>query len=105
VPTVSVEDKQINAAARRVLTSLWVDITQVHVSTTRGSLRVSGHLQRMTATHADLTETNLVEIDRRLRSVPGVRDVQYALDNWQQTLQGQWIARGQPAAPAPAAES
>jgi hypothetical protein len=104
------DDKVINAAARRVLTGLWVDITQVHVSTTRGTVRISGHLQRMTATHAELAEGNLVEMDRRLRSLPGVRGVQYVLDNWQQTLQGQWIARGQtpapaPAAPPPAAES
>jgi len=97
------DDKVINAAARRVLTGLWVDITQVHVSTTRGTVRISGHLQRMTATHADLAEGNLVEMDRRLRSLPGVRGVQYLLDNWQQTLQGQWIARGQTPAPAPAA--
>jgi hypothetical protein len=88
------DDKAINAAARRVLTSLWVDITQVLVSTTRGNVRISGHLERMTASQSEFHEAALTEMDRRVRAVSGVRSVQYALDNWQQTMQGRWLPRG-----------
>jgi hypothetical protein len=104
---VSVEDKQINALARRVLTSFWVDITAVYVSTAGGTMRVSGHLQRMTATQREFLPEALFQLDRRLRTVPGVRNVQYYLDNWQQANGGQWLPRAEkpatelPVTPAP----
>lgn len=103
-------DKETNAAARRVLSSMWVDITRVHISTVRGTIYVRGFLQRMTASHADLDPSTLAEMDRRLRALSGVRGVQYALDNWYYTLNGMWLPRqgraaGSEAAPPPAAGS
>jgi hypothetical protein len=80
----------INAAVRRVLTGLWVDITLVNVGTYSGVLHLSGRLQRMTASHSELDANGLMELDRRLRSVRGVRDVRYQFDNWQRTSLGQW---------------
>lgn len=89
---MSVEDRVIAVAVRRVLTALWVDITQVNVRTTRGVVYLGGHLQRMTASHAEFQEQTLRELDARLRQIRGVRDVKYRFDNWQRTLSGQWIA-------------
>jgi hypothetical protein len=79
-----------NAAVRRVLTGLWVDITLVNVSTFSGVLHLSGHLQRMTASHSQMDANGLMELDRRLRSVRGVLDVRYLFDNWQRNSMGQW---------------
>jgi hypothetical protein len=90
---VSVEDKLINVAVRRLLTSLWVDITQVQVRTTAGVIYLSGHLQRMTASHQDFSDTVLREMDIRLRKISGVRDVKYQLDNWERKLTALWQAR------------
>ena len=90
---MSVEDKQINVAVRRLLTSLWVDITLVQVRTTAGVVYLSGMLKRMTASHQSLSETVLREMDVRLRKITGVRDVKYQLVNWERKLTGYWNPR------------
>jgi hypothetical protein len=90
VRAVSVEDKLTNVAVRRILTSIWVDITKVHVRTTDGVIYLGGHLQRMTASHQELSETTLREMDSRLRKIATVRDVKYQLDNWDRKLTAHW---------------
>jgi hypothetical protein len=69
---------------------MWVDITQVNVRATRGVLYLTGHLQRMTASHAELAPEALREMDARLRRLPNVRDVKYRLDNWRRGFDGVW---------------
>jgi hypothetical protein len=90
---VSVEDKIINVAVRRILTSLWADITQVQVRTTGGVVYLSGMLKRMTASHQDFSDTVLREMDIRLRKITGVRDVKYQLVNWERKLTAHWQPR------------
>ena len=90
---MSVEDKQINVAVRRILTSLWVDITLVQVRTTAGVVYLSGMLKRMTASHQSLSDTVLREMDIRLRKISGVRDVKYQLLNWERKNTGYWNPR------------
>jgi hypothetical protein len=90
VRRMSVEDRVMVVAARRVLTAMWVDITQISVRTTRGVVYLTGHLQRMTASHSDFTPTSLREIDQRLHQIRGVRDVKYRLDNWRRNVDGGW---------------
>jgi hypothetical protein len=87
---VSIEDRVITVAVRRVLTAMWVDITQVNVRATRSMVYLAGHLQRMTASHIDFTPEALRELDARLRRLPNVRDVKYRLDNWRRGLDGSW---------------
>jgi hypothetical protein len=89
---MSVEDRVIAVAVRRVLTAMWVDITRVNVRATRGIVYLDGHIRRMTASHAELQEQSLREMDARLRQIRGVRDVKYRFDNWRRTLTGQWVA-------------
>ncbi len=86
------EDKEIVAAARRVLTASWVDLTQVSIRATRGVVHVAGHLQRMTVSHNEFTHGGLREIDLRLRAIRDVRDVKYRLDNWRRNVDGGWLA-------------
>jgi hypothetical protein len=87
---VSVEDRVITVAVRRVLTAMWLDITQVRVRVTRSVVYLTGHAQRMTASHIELTPEILREMDTRLRRLPNVRDVKYRLDNWRRYLDGSW---------------
>ncbi len=89
---MSVEDRVIAVGVRRILTAMWVDITRVNVRATRGVVYLGGHIQRMTASHAEFQEQTLREMDARLRQIRGVRDVKYRFDNWQRTLTGQWVA-------------
>ena len=88
---MSADDKMINVAVRRVLTGLWVDITLVNVSTFTGVVHITGHIQRMTATHNELFAPGLMELDRRVRAVRGVTDIRYRFDNWLRNGQGQWV--------------
>ena len=87
---MSVEDKLTNVAVRRILTSLWVDITLVNVRTTGGVVYVSGYLKRMTASHTQFDQLGLREMDLRLRKIRGVRDLKYRLDNWRRNVDGGW---------------
>lgn len=88
---MSVEDKLTNVAVRRILTSCWVDITQVTVRTTGGVVYLIGTIKRMTASHQDLSESVLREMDLRIRKLGGVRDVKYQLDNWERKLTALWV--------------
>ena len=85
---MSVEDKLTNVAVRRILTSLWVDITLVNVRTTGGVVYVSGHLKRMTSSHNQFDQLGLREMDMRLRKIRGVRDLKYRFDNWRRNVDG-----------------
>jgi osmotically-inducible protein OsmY len=90
---VSVEDKLTNVAVRRILTSCWVDITQVQVRTTGGVVCLTGTLKRMTASHQELSESVSREIDTRIRKLGGVRDAKYQLDNWERKLTAHWVVK------------
>ena len=70
----------------------WVDLTLVSVRATRGVIHLTGHLQRMTASHNDFNQSGLREIDVRLRHIRGVRDAKYRLDNWRRNVDGGWLA-------------
>jgi len=95
---MSVEDKLTNVAVRRILTACWVDITQVQVRTTGGVVYVTGHIERMTASHRDLSESVLREMDTRIRQLGTVRDAKYQFDNWDRKLTAHWV----PITPEPA---
>lgn len=90
---MSVEDKLTNVAVRRILTSIWVDITRVGVRTTDGVVYLTGEIQRMTASHPELSEAALREMDLRIRQLNGVRDVKYQLKNWERKLTAHWVRR------------
>jgi hypothetical protein len=85
------EDNLITVSVRRVLTSSWVDITAVNIRTTRGVVYITGMLQRMTYQHADMYPKMLQHLDLTVRNLPGVRDVKYNLNNWEQNLHGAWL--------------
>ena len=82
---MSIEDKVIKVAVRRVRSVMWLDITCVNVRVTRGVVYLTGHLQRMTASHSDFSEPTLRELD--------ARDVKYRLSNWRRKPQGRVVAR------------
>jgi hypothetical protein len=90
---MSVEDKLTNVAVRRILSALWVDITRVGVRCTGGVVYLTGELIRMTASHPDLSEVTLRDMDLQIRRLSGVRDVRYQLKNWERKLAGQWAPR------------
>jgi len=95
----------INAGVRRVLTTQWVDITKVSVSSVSGIVYLTGHLVRMTASHSEFSEGGLRELDSRVRKVPGVRDVKYRFDNWERKLTALWVPIYPESAPATAPDA
>jgi hypothetical protein len=88
---VAYEDKLTNVAVRRILTSFWVDIVACQVRTIDGVVYLSGHIQRMTASHRDFSESMLRELDTKIRATPCVRDVKYRFDNWERKLTAHWV--------------
>ena len=87
---VAVEDNLVVVAARRALTAMWVDITQISFRCTRGVLYLGGTLQRMTVSNNQFHNAALREMDARLRKINDVRDVKYRFANWQRNIDGGW---------------
>jgi hypothetical protein len=47
----------------------------------------------MTASHPEMGEGALREMDSRIRNIPGVGDVKYQLKNWERKLTAHWVPR------------
>lgn len=87
---MAAEDNNITAAARRILSSYWVDLTRLHVRTTRGTIYISGTFKRMTFEHAEMDERMLRQIDGDLKMIDKVRTVIYDLLNWELDAMDVW---------------
>ncbi|GEM_PF-3323396 len=87
---MAAEDNNITAAARRILSSYWVDLTRLNVRTTRGAIYISGTFKRMTFEHAEMDERMLRLIDSDLKMLDKVRTVNYDLLNWELDAMDVW---------------
>ena len=87
---------QIMKTARINIARLRLDAATLMMQFDRGTLMVSGRLQHIFSTEGRRTELNrelLHEMDRRLKRIEGVRQVQYALENWALNSDGHWTAK------------
>jgi hypothetical protein len=90
---VSAQDYRVNAEARRLLVSRWVDVSALQVGTTNGVIYVLGRLdttmedptrrqdeqqrKRASERHVNL----VIALEKDLRRLRDVRDVVFKLDN------------------------
>jgi Mg2+/Co2+ transporter CorC len=98
---MSVEDYRINAFVRTVFVRRWIDTSRVDFGTSNGVVYVRGILRQVYGRkqledEKDEDETSLLSLVRRIekeiRSIPGVRDVVFRLDNFEKTG-GKWKRR------------
>lgn len=87
-----VQDYRINAEARRLLTSRWIDVSLLQVGTTNGVIYILGRLdttmedphkreERRRVAAADRLVTLVASLEKDLRRLRDVRDVVLKLDN------------------------
>jgi len=97
---MSVEDYRINAFVRSVLVKRWIDTSRVDFGTSNGVVYVRGILRqvygRKQLEEDDEEVDNLLalvrKVEKEVRTIPGVRDVVFKLDNFEKRG-GQWKRR------------
>jgi len=84
-------DWQINSAALQELVKRGVDVKRLQITSTRGILEIRGTLAFGAATIEDLDVmlvfNKLRIIDRTMRGIPYLRDIQWKLLNWKKVGQ------------------
>jgi len=90
---VSTQDYRINAEARRLLVSRWVDVSVLQIGTTNGVVYLLGNFEPVVEDALQRAgyppEPNPVQrllrlvglVEKELRRIPGVRDIVFNLRN------------------------
>jgi Mg2+/Co2+ transporter CorC len=97
---MSIEDYRINAFVRSVLVRRWIDTSRVDFGTSNGVVYIRGILRQIYGRkylEEDEEEMdNLLplvrKVEKDIRTIPGVRDVVFKLDNLEKRG-GQWKRR------------
>lgn len=85
-------DKEMTIRVRKIVTTLWLDASQMRIRVTRNVVNFQGHVVKLNAPprEADGKETDLRRLDDEIRSLKGFRGVAYFFDNWQREANGAW---------------
>ena len=89
-------DFKLAKAVRLMLTRLRIDSTVVNVQISGGVMTLTGRLERPYAEEAKRPELNvelLHEMDRQLRRVEGIYQINYMIENWVQNSDGHWARK------------
>lgn len=90
---------QLIKEARLILARLRIDTTCVVVRFERGTLLLTGRLEAPYSVEArkpDLNVELLHEMDRQLRRLEGVGQIDYVIKNWMHNSDGHWGKRTGP---------
>ncbi len=93
MPIAKVKDWELNVKANAEFVKKGIDTQHLKVSSTSGLVHVSGKIV-FTGTKVDASVDAevigaLKNVDRMIRIINGVKDVKYALSNWQK-IGGNW---------------
>ncbi|KPJ59182.1 MAG: hypothetical protein AMJ46_12155 [Latescibacteria bacterium DG_63] len=99
---MSIEDYRINAFVRSVLVKRWIDTSRVDFGTSNGVVYLRG-LLRQTYGKRQLHQFDEVDellglvkrLEREIRSIPGVRDTVFKLENFEKKG-GRWKRKVKP---------
>lgn len=93
------EDFVIQSEIRRILVRSNVDYSKISFGTVRGVVYLRGtfELSRLYVNESsegikEFTKKNLVSLEKKIRSIPGVIDVNFQLVNWKKE-KGQWLSK------------
>ena len=89
-------DHQMTVLVRKIVTSNWLDVTQIRIRVTRNVVNFQGHVEKLNAPPKDRegSEIDLRRIDDEIRSLKGFRGAAYFFDNWQRDPTGAWRYTG-----------
>ncbi len=93
------EDFVIQSEIRRILVRSNVDYSKISFGTVKGVVYLRGtfELSRLYVNGSsegiiEFTKKNLVSLEKKIRSIPGVIDVNFQLVNWKKE-KGQWVSK------------
>jgi len=93
------EDFVIQSAIRRILVRSNVDYSRLTFGTVRGIVYLQGtfevsryYVDGSAESTKDFLTKTLVSLEKKIRSVPGVTDVNFQFLNWKKE-KGQWIPK------------
>jgi hypothetical protein len=86
------QDTDMAAKARKIITSNWIDVSQVRIRVTRCVINLQGHVQTVGGDpdSREGTEGGMRKMDEELRALRGFRGIAYFFDNWQREPTGGW---------------
>jgi osmotically-inducible protein OsmY len=87
---VSQEDFRINASVRSILSRWLVSTSRLDFGTTNGVVYLRGTLLSEEGVSGPDAPKLLGEVEREIRTVPGVRDVVFGVTGWRKA-RNQWV--------------
>lgn len=86
------DDRQLTIFVRKLITSNWLDVSQIRIRVTRGVINLQGHVEKVggSPNERDGTEAGMRKLDDELRTLKGFRGLAYFLDNWIRDPTGGW---------------
>ncbi|MBM3858425.1 MAG: hypothetical protein FJ395_02105 [Verrucomicrobia bacterium] len=86
------DDRQMTIQVRKLITSNWIDVSQIRIRVIRGVITLQGHVEKIGGAPGEKqgTEAGMRKLDDELRSLKGFRGLAYFLDNWIRDPTGAW---------------
>jgi len=86
------DDRQMSIQVRKLITSNWLDVSQIRIRVIRGVITLQGHVEKIGANPGEKegTEAGMRKLDEELRALKGFRGVAYLFDNWIREPTGAW---------------
>lgn len=90
------DDHQMAIQVRKLITSNWLDVSQIRIRVIRGVITLQGHVEKLGGSPEEKegTEAGMRKLDEELRALKGFRGVAYFLDNWIREPTGAWRYMG-----------
>jgi hypothetical protein len=93
------EDFAIQSEIRRILVRSNIDYSKINFGTIKGMVYLRGMFE-MSRFYGDdsaegiqeFTKKTLISLEKKLKSIPGVTDVNFQLVNWKKE-KGQWVPK------------
>jgi hypothetical protein len=86
------DDRQMSILVRKIITSNWLDVSQIRIRVIRGVINLQGHVEKVGGNpdEKEGTEAGMRKLDDELRALKGFRGIAYFFDNWIRDPSGGW---------------
>jgi len=86
------DDRQMTILVRKLITSNWLDVSQIRIRVIRSVINLQGHVEKVGGNpdEKEGTEAGMRKLDDELRALKGFRGIAYFLDNWIRNPTGAW---------------
>jgi len=85
-------DHQMAVLVRKIVTSNWLDVSQIRIRVTRSVVNLQGHVEKIDAPpdQREGNEATMRRLDEEIRALKGFRGAAYFFDNWLRDPTGGW---------------